>query len=128
MGAAYSDQIVAIGGTDAYIHVVSRGQLPLGLTLNPNTGEIRGTPTSPGLEDFDVTITDASLTRSRLKAGGTTVYNVTHPFSINVAPAGVVPSTLTPVPSLGAMGLLMLNAAALMLGIRVIRRQRQTGR
>ncbi len=60
VGAAYSQTVSATGGTPAYSFSVSSGALPLGLALNPNTGEISGTPTVNGISNITVTATDAN--------------------------------------------------------------------
>ncbi|HZM55829.1 MAG TPA: Ig-like domain repeat protein, partial [Acidimicrobiales bacterium] len=55
------DQIVAVaGGTTPYTWSISAGSLPPGLSLNPNTGAITGTPSTSEIADFMVEITDSS--------------------------------------------------------------------
>jgi len=62
-GVAYSDQLTATGGTSPYAWSVSTGNLPAGITLNPSTGLLSGTPTTAGSYSFTVKVTDsASLT------------------------------------------------------------------
>ena len=46
IGNAYSSFLAATGGTPAYTWSLTTGALPTGLSLNPATGEIRGTPTA----------------------------------------------------------------------------------
>ena len=58
-GAAYSATLAATGGITPYTWSVSSGSLPPGLTLNPSTGVISGTPDVAGTYDFTVTVTDA---------------------------------------------------------------------
>ena len=55
---AYSQQVLATGGTGALAWTVSVGSLPLLLSLNPTTGVISGTPNTPGTFDFTVKATD----------------------------------------------------------------------
>src|SRR5690606_4260065 len=57
---AYSQTLAATGGTGAYTWSVTAGALPNGLTLDPVTGEINGTPTETGTFTFTVQVTDAA--------------------------------------------------------------------
>jgi hypothetical protein len=47
VNTAYSQAVVATGGTTPYTWQLTFGTLPAGLTLNPSTGVISGVPTSP---------------------------------------------------------------------------------
>lgn len=58
-GVPYSSTLRAIGGTAPYTWTLIAGSLPAGLTLNPNTGLIAGTPLSQFRHDFAVRVTDA---------------------------------------------------------------------
>ena len=58
IGVAYSQTIVASGGTAPYTFTVSNGTLPAGLNLNSSTGVISGTPTTVGSSPFTITATD----------------------------------------------------------------------
>jgi len=60
VGSAYSAALAATGGTTPYTWSVSTGTLPAGLTLDPTTGAITGTPTAAGTVDFTVSATDSS--------------------------------------------------------------------
>lgn len=55
----YSQTITASGGTPSYTFVVATGALPAGLTLNPSTGTISGTPTTIGVFSFTIRATDS---------------------------------------------------------------------
>jgi gliding motility-associated-like protein len=59
VGSAYSTQIIpsATGGTGPYIY--SATNLPLGLSFNPSTREITGTPQTAGTSIVKVSVTDA---------------------------------------------------------------------
>lgn len=56
-GAPFNFQIGATNGSN---FAVSGGSLPQGLTLNPTTGTITGTPTEPGPYSFSVTVTNTT--------------------------------------------------------------------
>ena len=60
VGAPYSSAFVASGGTAPYSYAITAGALPGGLTLNPSTGAITGTPTTAGTFNFTVTATDST--------------------------------------------------------------------
>ena len=60
---AYNMQLTATGGS-GLSWSVSSGSLPAGLTLNPSTGQISGTPTQTGDSTFQVKVTDGSGSRS----------------------------------------------------------------
>ena len=53
---SYSEMLVAAGGADAYVWSISAGSLPNGLSLNPSSGEISGTPTEAEVQSFTVRI------------------------------------------------------------------------
>ena len=60
-GTPYSQTEAATGGVTPYSWSISAGALPDGLTLNPVTGSITGTPTTvAGNVSFTVKVTDAS--------------------------------------------------------------------
>lgn len=60
IGKAYSQMVVASGGTAPYTYSISAGSLPPGLALNGSTGAITGTPTSAGTYPFTVRALDAN--------------------------------------------------------------------
>jgi subtilisin len=55
---AYSATVEATGGTLPYSWAITAGVLPSGLSLDPATGEISGTPTTEETQTFTVTVTD----------------------------------------------------------------------
>jgi len=58
-GAAYPTQVItAAGGIAPYTFTVTSSALPTGLTLNPMTGTLSGTPTVTGTFSSTVTATD----------------------------------------------------------------------
>ena len=58
-GGEYSSQIVATGGQAPYSFFLIEGELPPGITLNENTGEITGTALDFGSWTFTVRIVDS---------------------------------------------------------------------
>lgn len=59
LGVYYSQTVSASGGSEPYTYSISSGSLPDGLTLDPSTGAITGTPTSGGAFSFTITALDA---------------------------------------------------------------------
>jgi len=81
VGANYNTSLSATGGTGTRAWSVVSGVLPTGLTLNPSTGQISGTPTTQGTSTFTVQVQDSgnppqsdqrqfSLTISPVSGGG----------------------------------------------------------
>jgi hypothetical protein len=60
LGFSYSQSIQITGGTSPYTWSITSGALPNGLLLNPSTGVISGTPTTPGTFSFTVQVKDAT--------------------------------------------------------------------
>ena len=58
VGVAYSQTIVATGGTTPYTWSISVGALPPGVSLAPSTGIISGMPTTAGTYSFTAKVTD----------------------------------------------------------------------
>jgi len=58
-GAAYSQTLVASGGTPNYTWSITSGSLPAGLTLGAGTGLISGKPTASGTSSFTVSVSDS---------------------------------------------------------------------
>jgi hypothetical protein len=78
VGVFYTNTCSASGGTPPYLYSISAGVLPPGLSLNPATDEISGTPTQAGTFPFSITVTDSAagsvtVAVSITIIGGTTV-------------------------------------------------------
>jgi hypothetical protein len=58
--AGLRPQLQVVGGTKPYKWSVSSGSLPPGLTLDPSSAVISGTPTQPGTYTFTILVTDSS--------------------------------------------------------------------
>ncbi|MGI2032706.1 putative Ig domain-containing protein [Rhizobium panacihumi] len=58
VATAYSQTFVASNGTAPYSYAISSGAAPAGMTLDPSTGALTGTPTAAGPSSFSVTATD----------------------------------------------------------------------
>jgi Putative Ig domain len=58
-GAAYSQALLANGGTPGYTWSITSGALPTGLTLAAGTGVISGTSTASGTFSFTATVSDS---------------------------------------------------------------------
>jgi hypothetical protein len=60
IGSSYSQTLQIIGGSSPYTWSITSGTLPNGLLLNPSTGVISGTPTTPGTFSFTVQVKDST--------------------------------------------------------------------
>ena len=60
VGTAYSTTFSSTGGSGSDVWSVSAGSPPAGLTLNPSTGVLAGTPTAAGTTNFTVKVTDVN--------------------------------------------------------------------
>ena len=82
-GQSYSTSLAAAGGTPPYRWAVGNG-FPAGLSLDPQSGAITGTPSTPGAFSFTVQVTDTA------QAVGTAN------FSLTVNPAPLAITTVAP--------------------------------
>ena len=115
VGTAYNTTVTATGGTTPYVNWSATG-LPSGLTINPGTGVISGTPTGSASTN-SVVITVKDSTPQQQTASATLVLTVILPLTItpttklpdgqvNVAyTAQVTPSGGTPSYTWSASGL-----------------------
>jgi hypothetical protein len=86
VNVAYSSFVAASGGFAPYTFSIIGGALPPGLSLNPTTGAITGTPTTAGTYNYTVEVADATASPGSL--AGT----ITSNCSITIAP---IPQSLT---------------------------------
>jgi len=67
VGVPYSQTLGVTGGTTPFTWSITSGTLPPGLSLDPSSGAITGTPTTPGTPNLGFLATDADgLTASAL--------------------------------------------------------------
>jgi uncharacterized protein YjiK len=64
-GTSYSASLSAVGGTPTYTWSIENGQLPAGLSLNPDSGEISGTPQAVETQSFDAVVLDSNQQSDR---------------------------------------------------------------
>jgi len=88
VAAAYSETLIASGGTMPYSYAVTSGALPAGLTLSV-TGILSGTPTAAGTFNFTVTATDSS-TGTGAPYSGSQAYTLT----VGAPTIAITPATL----------------------------------
>lgn len=86
VGTAYTAPIGTSAGSGI---TYSAGTLPPGLSLDPSTGQISGTPTTAGTSSVTVTATNS-------------LGSDAHTYSITVAAAPVIPTAPAPTPSVPA--------------------------
>jgi len=84
--------ITASGGKAPYTYAVSAGSLPPGLSLNPSTGAITGTPTAGGTFTFTVTATDSAGPPHN--SGSETYALVVNPPTITLSPSTLPSGTV----------------------------------
>ena len=65
-GQAYHGGFTLTGGVPPYNWLIDAGTLPPGLTINPSTGQISGTPTTAGTFTFTVEVYDSDNVNTSL--------------------------------------------------------------
>ena len=91
VGVPYTTTLTAAGGTAPLVWSLASGALPAGLTFNPATGVIAGTPTATGSFLFVVQAIDSSAVPFTVTASETIV--ITAPAALTLSgnpPAGTV--------------------------------------
>jgi uncharacterized repeat protein (TIGR02543 family) len=81
-GSAFVLSTVAAGGVEPFSYTVSTGSLPSGVSLDPATGQLSGTPTTAGTYTFTVAATDSN----------TATKSVSVTLTIEAAPVVTPPS------------------------------------
>jgi hypothetical protein len=94
VGVPYTGSLSPAGGTAPLTLVITAGTLPPGLTFNPATGAITGTPTTVGTSTFTAQLTDSSAVP----------FVVTTQNSIVVAAPIPPPLTISGNPPAGTVG------------------------
>jgi Putative Ig domain len=60
VGTAYGTALAAFGGTFTYTWSITQGSLPDGISIDPSSGNLTGTPTTTGLSSFTVKVIDTA--------------------------------------------------------------------
>lgn len=119
VGRDYNAVITPTGGRAPYQFEMIEGSLPQGLTAQLSDDglsiRIAGTPSRSETTHFTLSISDSTPAPVELVSkAGPTVTTVVQAYSITVQAADVVvvPANASPVPSLGAWGVVLLNLLA----------------
>jgi hypothetical protein len=93
----YNATLAATGGTTPYTWKLTGGTLPTGLTLNPATGAITGTPTTP-VTSTPVTfmVTDSAVPALTKSANLTLTITGLGTFTVSVSPVRAALTTTQP--------------------------------
>lgn len=100
LSVPYSQTLNSSNGNPPYTWAVTSGSLPPGLTLNPVTGVISGTPAAGGSYNFTVTLSDAGGDTAAVSLSIVVLYPNYPPASGSnsgtIASSGGTPATVPP--------------------------------
>lgn len=105
VGTPYSHTLKGQSGCPPYHFVVINGALPPGLSLGESTGQIAGTPTTPGSFSFWVALRDTA-------SGTCTVSSAERQFTINIIPKLTIQPEAAPGGTTGAPYSFQMTAGA----------------
>ncbi len=90
LDTAYTITLEAAGGVPPYNHwTVSSGALPAGLSLDPVSGTISGTPTAIGTSSFTIQVKDSAATPATATTDFSLTINAAQaPLSVTIEPSG----------------------------------------
>ena len=124
--AGFTPTLGPAGVTQPVTYALAGGTLPPGLSLNPATGQISGTPTAAGSYDFSLVASNAAGDSAPLALR--LVVAATGNGNGNGTGGGAGGGgQVTAVPTLGQWTLVWLGLAAALLGARRLRRGRWPG-
>jgi hypothetical protein len=92
LGDPYSTPIVATGGLSPYAYSVTAGTPPAGLSLNPQTGILSGTPTQAGSSTFTVRVASSDNQESVTREFQIQVLSTVRLITQSPLPEGLVGS------------------------------------
>jgi hypothetical protein len=87
VGASYHEVLSVSGGQAPYNFVVTQGELPMGLALNPQTGSISGIPLRAGNFAFTILVSGGTLDSSGVRAYTISVDSCVKCVTVQVSPA-----------------------------------------
>ena len=94
VGVPFQTTITGNGGVSPYLWTVT-GALPAGLTLNPSSGAITGTPTLTGTSTFTLGLTDSTGQRAQKSSSITVAAAAAGSTSCGTAPVSPLASGLS---------------------------------
>jgi Tol biopolymer transport system component len=104
VGNAYTSILSTTGGTSPFTWTLFGGVLPTGLSLNPGTGVVSGTPTAVGNQTAVFTVTDSS---GRTATGSVLFAIHTRTDRVSVSDNGTAGSGASSTPSINGDGSLV---------------------